>query len=103
MQLIMKKMVPEPVYVIERFDRRKAGDTWLRLHAVDACQLLNLDRTFKYNQGSVERLAELAEFCRSSAIARSRLNEWLVFNVLTGNDDAHLKKLSFLVRIRGSR
>ncbi|WP_186389429.1 MULTISPECIES: HipA domain-containing protein [unclassified Stappia] len=94
---VAKLYIPEPVYLIERFDRRKAETGWERLHVVDACQLLNLDRAFKYNQGSIERLAELANHCRSMAVARSRLFEWLVFNVLAGNDDAHLKNLSFLV------
>lgn len=98
---VAKLYIPEPVYVIERFDRLKTEAGWERLHVVDACQLLNLDRAFKYHQGSIERLVELAQFCRSTAVARSRLFEWLVFNMLTGNDDAHLKNLSFLVSRAG--
>ena len=34
-------------------------------------------------------------------MARSRLFGWLVFNVLVGNSDAHLKNLSFLVSDEG--
>jgi serine/threonine-protein kinase HipA len=34
-------------------------------------------------------------------VARTRLFSWLVFNVLTGNGDAHLKNLSFLVSHEG--
>ncbi len=34
-------------------------------------------------------------------MARSRLFGWLVFNVLVGNSDAHLKNLSFLVSHEG--
>jgi serine/threonine-protein kinase HipA len=43
----------------------------------------------------------LADACRSPAVARSRLFGWLVFNVLVGNSDAHLKNLSFLVSHEG--
>ena len=68
---------------------------------IDACQLLGLDRSFKYSQGSMENLAALANACRSPAVARARLFGWLVFNVLLGNSDAHLKNLSFLVSHEG--
>jgi serine/threonine-protein kinase HipA len=63
--------------------------------------LLGLDRSFKYSQGSMDNLATLANACRSPAVARSRLFSWLVFNVLVGNGDAHLKNLSFLVSHEG--
>lgn len=99
---VYRRYVPEPVYLIERFDRIKIGEQrWQRQHAIDACQLLGLDRQFKYQQGSMENLARLAEACRSKALARTRLFNWLVFNVLIGNNDAHLKNLSFLVGADG--
>lgn len=95
------RYVPSPVYLIERFDRLRNAQGWSRLHVIDACQLLNLDRSFKYSQGRVESLAALANACRSPAVARSRLFGWLVFNVLVGNSDAHLKNLSFMVSHEG--
>ena len=98
---VYRRYVPEPVYLIERFDRTRIDGIWQRRHVIDACQLLGLDRQFKYQQGSMENLARLAEACRSSAIARTRLFNWLVFNVLVGNNDAHLKNLSFLVSAEG--
>ncbi|MBT9291830.1 HipA domain-containing protein [Prosthecodimorpha staleyi] len=98
---VERRYVPEPVYLIRRFDRQQTAAEWRRLHAIDACQLLNLDRSFKYARGSVETLAALAELCRSPALARTRLFNWLVFNVLLGNGDAHLKNLSFLVTSAG--
>lgn len=49
----------------------------------------------------MESLAALANACRSPAVARARLFGWLVFNVLVGNSDAHLKNLSFLVSHEG--
>ena len=98
---VHRRYVPSPVYLIDRFDRVAAAQGWQRRHAIDACQLLGLDRSFKYSQGSLENLAALAKACRSPAVARSRLFGWLVFNVLVGNSDAHLKNLSFLVSHEG--
>lgn len=98
---VHRRYVPSPVYLIDRFDRFFDGQEWQRRHVIDACQLLGLDRSFKYSQGSMENLAALANACRSPAAARSRLFVWLVFNVLVGNSDAHLKNLSFLVSQEG--
>lgn len=98
---VARRYVPEPVYLIQRFDRQANADGCKRLHAIDACQVLGLDRAYKYREGSIARLAELAIACRSPAVARTRLYAWLLFNVLIGNSDAHLKNLSFLVTHQG--
>lgn len=101
---VHRRYVPSPVYLIDRFDRIPGAEGsagWQRRHVIDACQLLGLDRTFKYSQGNMENLAALAKACRSPAVARTRLFNWLVFNVLVGNSDAHLKNLSFLVSHEG--
>lgn len=98
---VYRRYVPAPVYLVERFDRRRNGNIVERLHIVDACQVLNLDRQFKYAEGRVERLRELAERCIVPVAARLKLYSWLVFNLLVGNSDAHLKNLSFLVTDRG--
>lgn len=98
---VHRRYVPSPVYLIDRFDRILDAQGWQRRHMIDACQLLGLDRSFKYSQGSMESLAALANACRSPAVARSRLFSWLVFNVLVGNSEAHLKNLSFLISHEG--
>lgn len=98
---VHRRYVPSPVYLIDRFDRILVAKGWQRRHVIDACQLLGLDRSFKYSQGSMENLAALATACRSPAVARPRLFAWLVFNVLVGNSDAHLKNLSFLISHEG--
>lgn len=94
---VHRRYVPEPAYIVDRFDRIVRNGKIERLHAIDACQLLGLDRSFKYQQGSIANLSRLADACRSPAVARTRLFTWVVFNVLTGNGDAHLKNLSFLI------
>ncbi len=98
---VQRRYVPSPVYLIDRFDRVATPQGWQRRHVIDACQLLNLDRSFKYSQGSMASLGALANACRSPAVARARLFGWLVFNVLVGNSDAHLKNLSFTVSHEG--
>jgi len=99
---VQRRYVPEPVFLIERFDRVTDGGSTRRMHAIDACQLLNLQRGDKYSAGSLQTLDAAIHYCRERLNTRRRLFDWLVFNVLTGNDDAHLKNLSFLVGTGGT-
>ncbi|OYO31820.1 HipA domain-containing protein [Janthinobacterium sp. PC23-8] len=99
---VWRHYVPAPVYLIARFDRQ-AQQGVERLHAIDACQLLNLDRQYKYRAASMESLRQLADACSVPAATRLRLYNWFVFNLLVGNNDAHLKNLSFLVDHAGMR
>jgi len=93
--------VPQPVYLIERFDRihpkGSAPGQARRQHIIDACQLLNISRTYKHAGASLQSLAQAAQLCAGKAAARLGLFRWLVFNVLFANDDCHLKNLSFHV------
>lgn len=95
--------LPEPVYIIERFDRiwDTEAKTWARKHAIDACQLLDQPSVFKYRNASLETLIRLINLCRSKAAARMALFRWLLFNTLVGNSDSHLKNISFLVSQEG--
>ncbi|HEX4916540.1 MAG TPA: HipA domain-containing protein [Limnobacter sp.] len=68
---------PAPVYVVDRFDRVANPGQTERRHAIDACQLLGLDRSFKYSEGSVEALANTAAMCRWPALVRPKLFAWL--------------------------
>lgn len=92
------RQVPEPVYLVRRFDRDGEGLEARRLYALDACQALSLDAVFKYREATVERLAELVSLCRRPAATRLALLRWQIFNLLVGNGDAHLKNISFLPR-----
>lgn len=98
---VQLRYVPDPVYIIERFDRQARGEHTARLHVIDACQALGLDRTFKYQQATLESLIRCIELCANRARARQSLLEWMLFNILTGNGDAHLKNLSFRVHPDG--
>lgn len=105
------RYVPEPVYIIERFDRRvqpakhsktKPGQPVVsRRHIIDACQLLNRARSFKHSGATLETLQAIIERTTNKAATRFHLFRWLVFNIAVGNDDCHLKNLSFYVSESG--
>lgn len=99
---VYRRYVPEPVYLVSRFDRYAddSGSTQRR-HIIDACQLLNKSRTFKNASANLQTLKECVEQCRNRASARLGLFRWLVFNVLVANDDNHLKNISFIVSSQG--
>src|SRR3546814_19231023 len=59
---VSRRYVPEPLYLIERFDRSLGPAGVQRLHAIDACQLLNPDRQ-KSAASSVGK--ECERTCRS--------------------------------------
>lgn len=94
------RYVPEPVYIVERFDR-DTGIPPKRHHIIDACQLLNKARSFKYTAATLDTLAAIVTYCRARAATRLRLFRWLLFNALVGNGDSHLKNLSFHVTPAG--
>lgn len=97
---VFRRYVPNPVYIVERFDRVITAQGVERRHIIDACQLLNRSRVFKTAAG-IDTLRALAEACRNRAQARLHIFRWLVFCMLVGNDDNHLKNLSFLVGPEG--
>lgn len=105
--------LPEPAYVVDRFDRavgHHAGkppfgmpEAVRRLHIVDACQLLNRSRVFKHTNANLATLRQVIAATTNKQHTRQSLFRWLVFNAAIGNDDAHLKNLSFFVSSEGIR
>lgn len=96
---VWRLYVPEPVFIIERFDRRKVADApdLQRVHALDGCQVLNESAVFKYRSATLPNLQALIGQCRNKAVARMRVFQWILFNTLVGNSDCHLKNITFLV------
>ena len=112
--------VPEPIYVVERFDRvitppltydldddrlTLKGEPIHRLHQIDVCQLLGLPPTQKYEEPEFETppgpgisvvVEALSEAIGESLNVRQRIIEWVVFNYLIGNSDSHSKNISML-------
>jgi serine/threonine-protein kinase HipA len=101
--------LPEPLYVIDRFDREPAeakgaaGNAIRRLHQIDLCQALGVSPTKKYESEGGLGLHHLFEVVRSAFIDRpivatSAVVQWVAFNYLVGNLDAHAKNIAFLMR-----
>ncbi|OGB32507.1 MAG: hypothetical protein A3F78_04090 [Burkholderiales bacterium RIFCSPLOWO2_12_FULL_61_40] len=103
---VWRHCCPQPVYIVERFDRGPAPSdpaTMERSHVIDVCQLLNAAPTFKYQQATLDSLAKAVSFSRNRISTRQGLFRWLLFNVLIGNHDNHLKNISLLVSPEGAR
>lgn len=94
------KRVPEPVYLVRRFDRTFRTPPG-RLQVLDGCQMLSLDALYKYSEATSEAFNALIDLCVSRADTRARLYRWWLFNLVTGNSYAHLKNLSFFASSDG--
>jgi serine/threonine-protein kinase HipA len=94
--------------LIERYDRRKEPDGRLiRLHQEDFCQALGCGDTQKYESEGGPGLKNcfdlLSEHSTQPALDKQNLVQWVIFNLLIGNCDAHAKNVSmFLARDRYS-
>ena len=90
------RYVPSPVYIIERFDRKRTGEQVERLHTLDALQLLTLSAKAKYAESGIKALTDVLSKCRTTAMARVTLFRWTLYNILIANSDAHLKNISLI-------
>jgi len=101
--------LPEPLYVIERFDReplsaeKGLGRVFRRLHQIDLCQTLGVPPSKKYESEGGLGLHHLFEVLRGTFIERpivaaNAVVHWIAFNYLIGNLDAHAKNIAFLMR-----
>jgi serine/threonine-protein kinase HipA len=105
--------LPEPVLLVQRYDRQWTADGGLlRTHQIDGCQALNLPPEQKYEAphyatappgASFAQLFQFHKLCSVPAAAQVQMLQWLLFNSLIGNSDAHAKNLSFLVDVQGMR
>lgn len=109
--------VPEPVLVVERFDRRRDAGQVERLHVIDGCQALGLPSHFKYERqfgsskdvahirggASLEKLFGLLSpaMVAKPILERQKLLRWTLFQLVVANSDAHAKNLSFFCSHQG--
>lgn len=91
---VFLRYVPSTVYIIERFDRKITSDAVKRLHVLDATQLLSLAAGMKFSENGLDALNKVVGLCRAKGPTRLAIFRWVVFNLLIGNNDAHLKNLS---------
>jgi len=111
----LKRFKEHPVLMVKRFDRVYKGNRVERLHVIDACQMLDLSSTHKYERNfgsgrdvkdiregaSFSKLFKSADLCEVPAKAKLEMLNWSVFNLIIGNADAHGKNFSFFVDKRG--
>jgi serine/threonine-protein kinase HipA len=95
---------------VERFDRiRPSGGPHprVKLHQEDFCQALSVDPAHKYEQDGgpgIRRCARVVrEHCAIPIVELRRLVQWVAFNYLIGNEDAHAKNLGLLYTPQGIR
>jgi serine/threonine-protein kinase HipA len=107
--------LPDPVLVVERFDRQRTPEGVRRIHILDACQALDLPVSYKYERNfgsgtdvrhirdgvSFERLFSVTQYTTQKALTRQGLTRWALFQYLIGNADAHGKNVSFYSRPDG--
>ncbi|WP_165397058.1 HipA domain-containing protein [Legionella sainthelensi] len=102
--------------LVERFDRKLVTtNTVKRRHLIDGCQALNLPPEYKYEQNfgngrdvahirdgvSLPKLFDFANQCMNPAKTKQQILDWVLFNVLIFNCDAHGKNISFFVGVDG--
>ena len=91
--------------LVERYDRQ-AATPGQRLHQEDFCQALGIVSEHKYQNeggpGFSEAFALLRSATRPSAPHTLKLLDYVVFNALIGNHDAHGKNFSLLYTPAGA-
>ncbi|MGQ0749986.1 MAG: HipA domain-containing protein [Betaproteobacteria bacterium] len=107
--------LPDPLLVVERFDRVSTTGRVQRLHIIDTCQTLDLPVSYKYERNfgsgadvrhirdgvSFEHLFSVARHTTRKAVTLQMLARWAIFQYLIGNTDAHGKNVSFFTRAEG--
>jgi len=86
--------------LVERYDRFHDEGHLKRLHQEDFCQALGVPPQFKYQNEGGPSIADGFELVRKvtrpSAPNVLRLLDYIIFNTLVGNNDAHGKNFSLL-------
>jgi serine/threonine-protein kinase HipA len=96
------------ILVVTRYDRETAeGGAIVRLHQEDFCQALGILPEQKYESEGGPSLVQCFDLLKKHsarpAADQRALLEWVIFNVLIGNADAHAKNLSILLTDKGPR
>lgn len=112
----LRRFGRHPGLLVERFDRQLiAAQKVKRRHIIDGCQALNLPPEYKYERNfgsgrdvmhiregaSLEKLFAFAASCENPARTKQDMLDWLLFNILVFNCDAHAKNISFFVTASG--
>lgn len=97
----VQSVLGRPLLLVERYDRviDRAGHRQ-RLHQEDFCQALGILPEMKYQNEGGPDLAQCFELVRRATRPNAphvlRLFDYVIFNTLIGNHDAHAKNFSLL-------
>ncbi len=95
--------------MVKRYDRVEQSGRWRRLHQEDFCQALGKPPSAKYesNQTGIAgpTLAEMFAVTRNAMQAPDVVNllDYVIFNVIACNTDAHAKNYSLMISGKGFR
>jgi serine/threonine-protein kinase HipA len=96
----------QPLYLVERYDRRRLSEGELqRVHQEDFCQALGIPPDQKYEKEGGPSLQQCFTLLRDASVQPladvRALLQWVIFNYLIGNADAHAKNISLLLTEQG--
>ncbi len=112
----MKRFESRPALLVTRFDRKRISEEEIaRLHMIDGCQALDLAPTHKYERNfgsgrdvkhiregvSFQKLFDFATQCKNPIKTKLSMLQWVFFNLIISNSDAHGKNISFFANQGG--
>ncbi|MDH0090906.1 type II toxin-antitoxin system HipA family toxin [Achromobacter mucicolens] len=87
--------------LIQRYDRMPDGQGGLRrLHQLDLCQLAGKPSNVKYESDGGPTLLDCRKLLAATGVGGpdvKRFLQWILFNLMVGNNDSHAKNLSVLL------
>ncbi|MGC1299366.1 MAG: type II toxin-antitoxin system HipA family toxin [Alloacidobacterium sp.] len=96
----------EVAIVVERYDRIRQRDRWVRIHQEDLCQALGIHPARKYENEGGPNAVRIVELLRSQSSAPEEdilsFVDSLIFNWLIPGTDAHAKNFSLLLGAQGA-
>lgn len=95
------QVLGKDVFLIERFDREVHGNKLCRLPFVSAQTLLNLHEQHGLTVSYAEIADAVSQYGEETKKDRRNLFERMVFNILCGNTDDHLRNHGFLWNRKG--
>lgn len=99
--VFIKKVGKHKAFIIERYDRIFSDKGCIeRIHQEDFCQIAGIYPNLKYENESGPGLKECAAIIRKNCSVPvsdiKKYIQWIIFNYIIGNCDAHAKNISVL-------
>lgn len=98
-EVMIRRAEDITLLLVARYDREVVGNRVKRIHQEDFCQALGIQSSRKYQKEGGPTFSQCFDLMMGTltpAANRNMLAEVLVFNLLTGNADAHGKNFSLL-------